>query len=93
MKNHQARKRACFGRRCVRCWIRYNGKIVRMLHVSDYRPCEAGGGPLLLVKLLPHRRYARGVQLSGSSWWGAQVLPGLIAGQWVQVDIAAGGAA
>lgn len=91
MKTRQNRRRASYGRRCVRCWFRWNGRVIRMLHTSDYRPCKVGGDPRLFVKLLAHSRYAPGVRLSGDpAWWGQQVLPVLVAGQWVELVIDSG---
>lgn len=88
MKTRQYRRRAGFSRRCVRCWVRCDGKVLRMLHVSDYRPCEQGGDPRLFIKLLDHTRFAPGVQLSyDEGWVKAQLLPALVPGQWVEVVI------
>ena len=86
------RRPSTFGRHCVRCWFSHQGRIVRMLHVNDYRPCESGGEPILLVKLLSHARYARGLQLDNADWWGSVVLPHLVPGQWVELAIAHEGA-
>ena len=82
----QRRRPANYGRRCVRCWFRHEGRVVRMLHINDYRPCENGGEPRLFVKLIDHTRYARGVHLGSDDWWGT-VLPVLLPGQWVELII------
>lgn len=86
------RRPSNFGRRCVRCWFRHQGRVIRLLHVNDYRPCESGGEPLLLVKLLTHSRYARGVHLGLDGWWSG-VLPHLVPGRWVELAISNEGAA
>lgn len=90
---NQRRRPANFGHRCVRCWFRHEGRVVRMLHVSDYRPCEAGGESRLFCKLLKHTRYARGIQLDSADWWGSVVLPSLVPGEWVELVIESKGAA
>ena len=87
------RRPATFGRRCIRCWFRHRGKVIRLLHFNDYSPCEVGGEPRLLVKLLSHGRYARGIQLDSANWWGNEVLPHLRPGQWVELVIRSEGGA
>lgn len=89
----QRRRAANYGRRCVRCWFRHEGRVVRMLHVNDYGPCESGGDPRLLVKLLDHTRYAPGCKLESADWYGTVVLPALVPGQWVELVIQHGRAA
>ena len=87
------RRPASFGRRCIRCWFRHRGKVVRLLHFHDYSPCLVGGEPRLLVKLLSHGRYARGIPLDSANWWGNEVLPYLRPGQWVELVIRSEGVA
>lgn len=77
LNNRKSHRRATWGQRCVRAWLRCNGKIVRLLLVSDYRPCEFGGEPREYIKRITHFRWRRGIHLmrgeypeSIASWYG-----------------------
>ena len=48
--------------------MRHEGRIVRLLCVSDYRPCVTGGEPREFVKRITHLRWPRGFHLSGCEW-------------------------
>lgn len=87
LKNCKPRTRASWSRRCVRAWLRSGGKIVRLLIVSDYRPCEHGGEPREYIKRITHRRWPTGIHLargeyspSYAAWYAA-----LPADQWCEI--------
>ena len=86
------RLRVSWCRRCVRAWLRHEGRIIRLLRVTDYRPCVAGGDPREFLKRITHRRWPRGWHMAGVEWsdqltaWYA-ALP---ADEWVEMVIADG---
>ena len=84
------RRPATISRRCTRCWLRKEGRIVRLLSFTDYSPCAHGGEPRWFLKVLTHRRYARGRMLPANEAHvlAEQVLPVVLAGSWVEVTIA-----
>ena len=84
--SRRRRLRASPFRRCCRAWVRHGGRIVRLLLVSHYRPCEQGMEPREFVKRITHRRWPRGWHMFGVessaeiTGWHAS----LPADQWVE---------
>ena len=72
-------------RRCCRAWVRHQGRIVRLLLVSDYRPCVAGGFPREFVKRITYRRWPRGWNAHGTSPSLAEFYANLPANQWCEI--------
>ena len=81
------RPRHGFGDTRTRCWIRSNGRILRFINVTDYRPCEHGDPPREFLKRLPHRRWPRGHHMCHGRYtpeyaaWYEQFEPG----QWYDI--------
>lgn len=81
------RPRHGFGDTRTRFWCRYQGRIIRLLNVTDYRPCESGNPPREFFKRITHRRWRRGQHLMRGDYpdsfaqWHAE----LPADQWVEV--------
>ena len=84
------RLRASPYRRCMRAWLRHEGRIIRLLCISDYRPCITGGQPREFVTRITHRRWPRGFHLFGCEWSRAITAhyAGLPADEWVEMVIA-----
>jgi hypothetical protein len=79
----------------MRAWVRHGGQIVRLLCVTDYRPCGHGGEPREFVKRITHRRWPRGFHLFGcessqeiTGWYAS-----LPANEWVEMIVEAANAA
>ncbi len=70
----------------MRAWLRHEGRIIRLLCISDYRPCVTGGEPREFVKRITHRRWPRGFHLFGCEWSRAVTAyyAGLPADEWVE---------
>ena len=49
-----------------RQWIRYGGKIIRVLCAIDYGPCVDHGEQVQYLKRISHRRWPRGREVA----WG-----------------------
>lgn len=81
------------GDRCLRFWLRYQGRILRFLQVTDYRECERGGEPRYYVKRITHRRWARGWHYFGAQSWQPHLehYARLPADEWVELVYAEGG--
>lgn len=84
--DRKRRLRASPYRRCMRAWLRHEGRIIRLLCISDYRPCVTGGEPREFVKRITHRRWPRGFHLFGCEWSRAVTAyyAGLPADEWVE---------
>lgn len=80
------RLRATPKRRCCRCWIRHNGRIIRFLTYTDYSPCAKNREPIEYKKRITHRRWPRGFHMSGMELdTTAKWLAELPADQWCQI--------
>ncbi|MDO8768780.1 MAG: hypothetical protein Q7K57_08760 [Burkholderiaceae bacterium] len=80
-----SRLRASFGRRCIRQWLRVNGRIVRLLTFTDYSKCDAKGGDRCFMKVLNHCRYPRGMQIVDPSSIYLDIAERLEPGVWTEI--------
>lgn len=79
------RRRASFGRRCQRLWFRNNGRVVRVLWFDDFSQCESGGEPVSYIKVLTHKRYARGIYDQSLQFLEDQIVNQVTPGVWTQI--------
>ena len=80
------RRRASHFQRCRRCYFIHQGRTIRLLEYTDYRPIYSGGREREFVKRITHRRWAKGLKMAYgemSEW--AHVLANLPPGQWFEI--------
>ncbi|TXT37396.1 MAG: hypothetical protein FD135_3627 [Comamonadaceae bacterium] len=77
-------------RRCYQMFMRdADGKQVRLLSFTDYKPCALGGDPREFLKLLTHSRHPIGchVPKSTANFYSEKIIPALQPGVWTEVVI------
>lgn len=87
-RNLQRRRRlrATPFRRCFRCWVRHQGRIIRFLSFTDYSQCAKNGEPVEYLKRITHSRWPRGFHMFGMEIaTTAKWLSELPADQWCQI--------
>ena len=79
-------RRASHYRRCTRTYFRHEGRIIRLLEYTDYRPNQKGEPSREYIKRLSHRRWPRGLKMSyADSPEFATRLANLPADQWHEI--------